>query len=252
MFVRFFVSALLLMTAPAKLWAATPAGSANEPVAVVELFTSEGCSSCPPADEFLRKIHLGHNSGELIIGLSEHVTYWNQLGWKDPFSQQAFTDRQETYAEKLSARGPYTPQMVVNGRAEFVGGNGPALQKALQEDAALAHGSLAIDAHSIEGGKLNVTFQFKAPDAHAYDIVAVVADDSDRSSVARGENAGRTLTHVSVVRLMTKVATTGSTATQTVQLALPEGLSAGAPRHLVLMAQSPHQGRIVAAVAVGL
>lgn len=224
----------------------------GEPVAVVELFTSEGCSSCPPADDFLRRINLQHNSGELILGLSEHVTYWNQLGWKDPFSQQAFTDRQEVYADKLSSRGPYTPQMVVNGRAEFVGGNGPALEKALHEDAGLAHGALGIAGHEVDSGKLNVSFHFKAPDAHAYDILAVIADDADHSSVARGENAGRTLAHVSVVRLMAKVATLSGDSDQTAQVNLPADLGGASPRHLVLIAQQPHQGRIVAAVTVPL
>jgi len=253
MLVRAFVSGLLLIPVPASVWAATPTVSQGEPVAVVELFTSEGCSSCPPADDFLRRIHLQHNSGELIFGLSEHVTYWNQLGWKDPFSQQAFTDRQEAYAERLSERGPYTPQMVVNGSAEFVGGNGPALQKALQADAKLLHGTLAITTHAVSGGRLSVSFHFKGPDARAYDILVVVADDSDRSSVARGENSGRTLEHVSVVRSMTRVATLSGDSDQTAEV--PLALEAGKPtvaRHLVLIAQQPHQGRIVAAVTVAL
>jgi hypothetical protein len=89
---------------------------------IVELFTSEGCSSCPPADAVLRQVNLKETSaGQLIVGISEHVTYWNDLGWRDPFSAPEFTERQNVYASRLSPEGPYTPQMVVNGREQFVG-----------------------------------------------------------------------------------------------------------------------------------
>lgn len=99
-----------------------PAADKSSPVAIVELFTSEGCSSCPPADALLRQIHLKQApTGQLIVGISEHVTYWNGLGWKDPYSSPIFTDRQSTYASRLSPEGSYTPQMVLNGRDQFVG-----------------------------------------------------------------------------------------------------------------------------------
>ena len=94
-------------------------GEAEKPasVVVVELFTSEGCSSCPPADALLREINLKQTSaGQLIVGISEHVTFWNDLGWKDPYSSPVFTDRQNVYASRLSPQGPYTPQMILNGR----------------------------------------------------------------------------------------------------------------------------------------
>ncbi len=113
------------------LTAAQSSGSAADqpsPVAIVELFTSEGCSSCPPADALLRQFHLKQApSGQLIVGISEHVTYWNSLGWKDPYSSPVFTDRQGTYASRLSPEGPYTPQMVLNGRDQFVGIDGGLL-----------------------------------------------------------------------------------------------------------------------------
>src|SRR6202789_2709040 len=105
-------------------------------VVVVELFTSEGCSSCPPADALLREINLKQTSaGQLIVGISEHVTFWNDLGWKDPYSSPVFTDRQSVYASGLSSEGSYTPQMVLNGRDQFVGSDGPALERALRDDA---------------------------------------------------------------------------------------------------------------------
>lgn len=226
--------------------------SANEPVAVVELFTSEGCSSCPPADDMLRRIQLTHVSGHLILGISEHVTYWNQLGWKDPYSDETFTERQESYANRLSSEGPYTPQMVVNGHTEFVGGNGAALQRALTRDAMQAQGELQILSHAQDRNHLNFHFAFKPPQDRAFDIIAVVTDDADRSSVARGENAGRTLQHVSVARSLTKVASARGVADQAAQITLPENGPSAAPRHLILLAQQPNQGRIVAAVAIPL
>ena len=87
----------------------TPPEPKPSSVVIVELFTSEGCSSCPPADSLLGRVHLKETAaGQLIVGISEHVTYWNNLGWKDPYSAQVFTDRQSVYASGLSAEGPYT------------------------------------------------------------------------------------------------------------------------------------------------
>ena len=117
-------SFLLLAIGPLPRIATSQNSVQERPVSVViaELFTSEGCSSCPPADALLRQINLKQTSaGQLIVGISEHVTYWNNLGWKDPYSSPEFTERQEVYATRLSPEGPYTPQMVVNGREQLVG-----------------------------------------------------------------------------------------------------------------------------------
>src|SRR5580704_490614 len=111
------------------------AASAPTPV-VVELFTSEGCSSCPPADLLLRRLEKEQPvPGVEVIPLSEHVDYWNQLGWKDPFSSGRFTDRQRQYADVFHKDGPYTPQMVVDGAPEFVGSDGPRALKTIAEAA---------------------------------------------------------------------------------------------------------------------
>jgi hypothetical protein len=125
-----FAILFALLAIPLESHAASPDSSISaspSSVAIVELlFTSEGCSSCPPADSLLRQMNLKQtNAGQLIVGISEHVTYWNDLGWKDPYSSPVFTDRQSVYASRLSPEGSYTPQMVLNGRDQFCGKRWP-------------------------------------------------------------------------------------------------------------------------------
>lgn len=227
----------------------------SAPFALIELFTSEGCSSCPPADALLRQIHLKKTAdGQLIIGISEHVTYWNNLGWRDPFSAEAFTDRQQTYASRLSPEGPYTPQMVVNGRYQFVGSDTSALEKALRANLNVPHLDLQIDSLSLTPAGLNLQFALKSPVKSALDIVAVVTDDADRSNVLRGENSGRDLEHISVARVLTRVGTVHDSAEQTVNLRFPASFDAksGSGHHLILFAQEQHQGAILGATIVPL
>ncbi len=222
---------------------------------IVELFTSEGCSSCPPADALLRRVNLKQTSaGQLIVGISEHVTYWNHLGWKDPFSAAEFTDRQEVYASRLSPEGPYTPQMVVNGRDQFVGSDAGALQKALGDETRRAHLDLSILSTTLTSSGLDVKFSVASDMSKRLDIFAVVTDDADRSSVLRGENGGRLLQHVSVARSLVRVATVRGVARQSVHIALPDGfhLDNGSAHHLILFAQQQHQGAIEGATTTPL
>ena len=122
---------------------------------IVELFTSEGCSDCPPADTLLDKlIAMQPVAGAQIIGLGEHVTYWDRLGWKDRFSADALTSRQETYQTHFRTESIYTPQMVVDGRLEFVGSDAAAARKAIEKTLAAPHGVVTIDA---DGGHIAVT-----------------------------------------------------------------------------------------------
>jgi hypothetical protein len=219
-------------------------------VAIVELFTSEGCSSCPPADILLRQINLTQtNAGQLIIGISEHVTYWNNLGWKDPFSSPVFSDRQSVYASRLSPEGSYTPQMVLNGRDQFVGSDSSALERALRDDARRGHFALHIISSAPASDGIDVKFAFVGNPSKPLDIIAVVADDTDRSNVLRGENVGRQLQHVSVARSMTRVARVRDDGEQSVHVPYPEGFSTGngSAHHLILLAQEPHQGAILGA-----
>src|SRR6201998_569705 len=130
----FTLSLALLVLNPVAHFATAQNSGNGKPssVVIVELFTSEGCSSCPPADALLGQINQKQTSaGQLIVGISEHVTYWNDLGWKDPFLVPVFTDRQRLYASRLSPEGPYTPQMVLNGHDQFVGSDAGALERSL-------------------------------------------------------------------------------------------------------------------------
>jgi hypothetical protein len=237
--------------------APSQSASAGTPssVAIVELFTSEGCSSCPPADDLLRQINLKQTSaGQLIVGVSEHVTYWNNLGWKDPYSAPGFTDRQNMYSSRLSHQGPYTPQMVVNGRYQFVGSDGGALQRALHDDAQRNHLALHIVSSTATVSGVDVRFAVADHQSKPLDIVAVLTDDTDRSNVLRGENNGRILQHVSVARSLTRVATITEDVEESIHVPLPDGFhpGGGTGHHLILFAQEPHQGAILGAATMSL
>lgn len=250
-------SAIFLAVEP-RLAATQPsAASDSNPtsVVIVELFTSEGCSSCPPADRLLRQVHLKEtDSGQLIVGLSEHVTYWNSLGWKDPYSAQVFTDRQNVYASRFAGEGPYTPQMIVNGRDQFVGGNGVALQSALQSDERRPHADLRIVSSALSEKGIDVKFSFSGQVKKPLDVIAVVTDDADRSSVLRGENSGQLLEHVSVARSLVKVATVTRDTQSAIHVPLPDGVKpfSSSGHHLVLFLQEAHQGAILGAAVAAL
>jgi hypothetical protein len=222
-------------------------------VAVVELFTSEGCSSCPPADALLGKIHLKQTSaGQLIVGISEHVTYWDRLGWKDPYSDEAFTDRQTTYADRLRVAEPYTPQMVLNGRRQFVGSDTSALEKALNDDAHQKHLELHIVSSAIDHDGISLKFSVNGTTSQPVDVIAVITDDADESNVLRGENSGRSLRHVSVARTLVRIASVNGDGEQSVHLPLSANLhlGGGPGHHVVVFAQERNQGSIVGADTV--
>ena len=249
---------LFSLAVPVKSQAASPASSINATppsVAIVELFTSEGCSSCPPADALLQQINLKQtNAGQLIVGISEHVTYWNDLGWKDPYSLPVFTDRQSIYASRFSAEGPYTPQMVLNGRDQFVGSDGSALERALRNDARREHFGLHIVSTAPATGGIDVKFAFTGSPSKPLEIIAVLADDADRSNVLRGENGGRQLQHVSVARSIARVATLTDDGEHSVHVSFPERFSTSGStgHHLILFAQEQRQGAILGATTMPL
>jgi len=226
------------------------AGLTSKPkIVLVELFTSEGCSDCPPADELLRRIDRKQTSaGKLIVGVSEHVTYWNHLGWSDPFSLDKSDQRQNAYSNKFGLNGVYTPQMVVNGTEEFVGSDSAKLSAALQkEDRHPSSVDVRIASLDLAAGKLTVRFSADGVfPSQGVDVIAVLADDTDRSSVQRGENSGHTLTHVAVARSLTQVARLkGAAAESTVQIPLPPLYQREQMHHLILIAQTTGTGPVV-------
>jgi hypothetical protein len=180
------------------------AAAATTPV-LVELFTSEGCSDCPPADTVLQKlIDASPVAGAQVIGLGQHVDYWDRLGWKDRFSSAALTDRQRVYANRFANESIYTPQMVVDGRAEFVGSDASAARKAIERTLKAQHGIVQIDVRPLAGDRAPVAVVVRdVPPLdrgdHA-DIIIAITEDGLRSNVTRGENNGRVLRHAAVVR----------------------------------------------------
>jgi hypothetical protein len=172
---------------------------------LVELFTSEGCSTCPPADLLLQKLDRSQPvAGAELVVLSEHVDYWNSDGWKDPFSSHLFSERQDDYVRHFRIEGPYTPQMVVDGKAEFVGSDEQAALRAIGDAARAKKIPVELSEVRVSGGSVAAHVQ-AGPLAGQASVLLVLADDSDHSSVARGENAGRNLSHVAVVRSLTEV-----------------------------------------------
>ena len=219
-------------------------------IILVELFTSEGCSSCPPADKLLREVDGTEPfAGQLIVGISEHVTYWNSLGWSDPFSSSTYTDRQNAYGARFGLDSVYTPQIVVNGTEQFVGSDRNSLINAIRkEQNRTAPVDLHILSSSFSGGSLTVNFSATGEAAlHDADIFAVLADDADQSTVLHGENGGRTLSHVAVARSIVHVAKLRAAAQQTVEIALPASFHKTAGHHLILFAQAPGSGRVLGA-----
>ena len=215
---------------------------------LVELFTSEGCSSCPPADALLRQVNGSETSGgQLVVGISEHVTYWNHLGWSDPFSSSVYTERQSAYSQRFRLEGVYTPQMVINGAEQIVGSDRGALLRAVMKEVEQpTRMSLRILSVSVAGSTLTVNFSTSGElPAQGADLMAVLADDSDQSSVLRGENSGHTLAHVAVARSMARVARVQSPGERTVEIPIPSSFQSGQGHHLILFAQTPGNGRVL-------
>jgi hypothetical protein len=242
--------AIALMAIPVSLPGQNGANTPPPSVVLVELFTSEGCSSCPPADALLRQVNGTQTSGgQLVIGISEHVTYWNSLGWGDPFSSSTYTERQNAYSQRFHLDGTYTPQMVINGAEQIVGSDRAAFARAVQKEAEQPpRMSLRILSLSVSGNTLTVQVSARGDvPIQGVDLIAVLADDSDRSSVLRGENSGQTLAHVSVARSLSRVAKVQAAGERTVQVQIPSLFQASQKHHLILFVQSPGNGRVLGA-----
>jgi hypothetical protein len=185
-------------------------GTARVPV-IVELFTSEGCSSCPPADALLAKLDEAQPiQGAQIIALEEHVDYWDSLGWKDPYSSFEWTMRQQQYSEAFGSGSVYTPEMVVDGRSEFVGNRERQAGKEILQAARVAKTDVTVTTDKPgTNGTQQITMRVgKLTGGTAGDTADVwlgVTESRLQSAVTRGENAGEHLRHTSVLRTLKKI-----------------------------------------------
>jgi hypothetical protein len=222
-----------------------------KPAVVAELFTSEGCSSCPPADALLAELNERKTlAGVPVIVLSEHVDYWNHDGWKDPFSSELWTERQNYYNQHFRLESVYTPQMVIDGAQQVNGSNGGQVAHAI-ETAAAQPGKLQIEITNASWDNDVLHATVSIPDvspqtAKGTTVYAVLADDEDTSDVSRGENSGHTLKHVSVVRVMQKVSSLHGPYSGPVEIKLPRGVSHNKMR-LIVFAQKGQNGQIFGA-----
>jgi hypothetical protein len=185
----------------------TDAGLPRKAV-VVELFTSEGCSSCPPADELLGHLRQDLSAKNIqVIPLGFHVDYWNGLGWKDRFSSADFTQRQEQYARALKVDGPYTPEMVVNGALEFVGNDAGQARRTISQQASQLE---TAQVKLVSAGADQLNIQVKGAAGSSSDkalVMLAITEDNLSTQVGGGENGGRTLHHAAVVRELRQVGT---------------------------------------------
>ena len=187
--------------------------SAPRTPVLVELFTSEGCSSCPPADQLLILLDEQQFVAEaLVIPLSEHVEYWNGLGWRDPFSAPMFTERQQEYADVLTDGLLYTPQMVVDGQTELIGSQRDLAQQAIAGAAVASKAAMAL-ALTGGGGRNAVSVEVTISGVarlgvrNDADLWLAVTEEGLATDVRRGENANRRLPHAAVVRQLEKIET---------------------------------------------
>lgn len=217
---------------------------------LVELFTSEGCSSCPPADELLRKLDESQSvPGAEVVSLSEHVDYWDDIGWKDPFSAHANSQRQDQYAEHFRTGGVYTPQMIVDGEFEFVGSDARSAVQAIGKAAIAPKIAVNLSSvHATQDGKVVLSVKTGPLPGSAgvpsASVLVAVADDKDVSSVARGENSGRTLTHIAVLRELKTVGAVDKTNgfSRDVEMDLPSGAKKS---RIIVIVQEGQAGKIV-------
>jgi hypothetical protein len=257
-----FFGLLFLQTAPTadgrglqvenKAGAAATSSTDAHPI-LVELFTSEGCSSCPPADALLLKMDNSQPiAGAQLIVLSEHVDYWDHDGWKDANSSAAMTDRQRSYVFALGLKTAYTPQIIVDGTSVMPANDPQQADKIFQEATAAPKVPVRIGEVSVDGGNpavLQTRIEADgSSDKRNADVYVAVALDHVESHVLHGENGGRNLTHVAVVQQLTKIGKLpkGKSFSETVQLKLKPGTD---PRNVRIVAfvQEPGPGRLLGA-----
>ena len=217
---------------------------AHKGFAVVELFTSEGCSSCPPADELVSRIQK-ESAGQPIYILAYHVDYWNRLGWKDVFSNAEYSKRQGRYSEWLKSGSVYTPQIVVNGKKEFIGSEEGTLRNAIK--AGLQKPGLAtLNLSNVKLSGSNIELQYQTEIAsNNTSLVLALVEKFAQSKVKSGENSGRTLSHVQIVRQLQHISLSDKTNGNST-ITVPQGLNVK-DLELIGILQNQSNGEILAA-----
>jgi len=205
------LAAMSLSVAPVPERETRANDQASRTPVILELFTSEGCSSCPPADALLASLEEQQPvPGAEIIALEEHVDYWNHLGWTDPFSSEQWTERQQAYAASHNSQSVYTPQIVVNGRTEFVGSRAQEARQTIAASVSQLQTEISLtpqnsdksdrEQFNVSVGKLAGTAASDTPE-----VWIAITEKGLHSSVSGGENAGHDLHHASIVRLLRKL-----------------------------------------------
>ncbi|MES2278791.1 MAG: DUF1223 domain-containing protein [Bacteroidota bacterium] len=221
---------------------------ANTGFALVELYTSEGCSSCPPADKLLAKIAQEYKDKEVYV-LAYHVDYWNHLGWKDVFSNPQYSARQRAYSGYLNLDGVYTPQAIVNGRTEFVGSDEGKMHNAIQQSltkAAIAE--LILSNVKIGGNKATLQYHVSGAQGNSNLLLAVIEKHA-QSQVKAGENNGRMLPHINIVQKLQTISFKNDSGNA--EISLPDGFNTK-EWGIVGFVQSSRNGEIQAASKVVL
>lgn len=219
------------------------AQAADKPLSVVELYTSQGCSSCPPADAYLGVLAKQPD----ILALSLHVDYWDYIGWKDPYAIPASTARQRAYARNLGMGYVYTPQMVVQGMAHTTGSDRGAVRKLIDDLAGAKR--LDVKLTRVAGG-LKIDVPGGLFDDETARIIVVAYDSRHANDVRRGENAGVTLAHFNVVRSLADV---GAWSGEAVSLSIGENdLEMAGHDGCAVLVQSTRNGRILGAARIAL
>jgi hypothetical protein len=244
-----FIATLSGLFAVALSTCTAQSAAANRIPVLVELFTSEGCSSCPPADALLAKLdHDQPVDGAQIIVLGEHVDYWDNLGWHDRFSSHEYTDRQKEYGSRLSLDDVYTPQMIVDGTDQFVGNDAARARRAIQHAAQNPKVTLTLTQPKLDGHKISASLSALAaangkPRA---DLYAALVDPTDTTDVRGGENRGHRLQHVGVVRNLQRVGSLKDLGSGPVSFSLSApGDAKPAGMRVVVFAQQSGQGAIL-------
>jgi hypothetical protein len=214
--------------------------------ALLELFTSEGCSSCPPADRLLASIAKEAGSRPIYL-LSEHVDYWDNLGWKDIFSQRQFSQRQYRYDALLKAQ-VYTPQLIINGKTVCLGSDEAAVNNAVKNAvAAKTKVNLNLKA-SLRGKEMGISYEITGDNSADNKLLIAVVQKHALREIGDGENRGRTLNHAQIVRSLFSFSITGNKGVA--QISLPDGYNAG-DYEIVGFLQNENTNEIVNAVRAG-